>query len=631
MSLSSSPSEALDRIIEGDQPFAIVMREGEDEVMLIEGEASQHEFLDQIPRKKGRTSDGKAKFDTISVLPFSQVKEKDYRVHDNGERISTLEIQNQTRMSVADVCSRIERKDLELENGDELEPSIPLDEYEGLIRKVLEDEIGNGEGANFVIPNVYKGRILNISREVVLSVLRTILETEYGSYMTYVFYDGERYIVGASPEKHLSVQKKKVQMVPISGTVRKNGEPVTRDQLIAFLRDNKEIMELAMVWDEEFKMMSRMCEEGGQSTGPHIREMSNVAHSEYLLEGMSEKDIIDLLRRSMFAPTVTGSPMGHAVSEIIYKYEQESRGYYASAIVMMGRDGDGEDVLDSGITIRTATIDAEDGEIRIPTGATLVKDSVPADEVKETQAKAGAMLKCLTNNNGTKPKPSVAELLRDEEIQQILAERNKLFNKYLMEDQSDVDNTRPELVGKKIAIINNEDDFAYTLKHMCRSLGADAEVVNFLDYEVSGDSSDLVIVGPGPGDPNNMDDPKMKKLSGVVGELKSSGKKFFAECLGHQMLCRELGMDLRKKDEPAQGVQTMIDYFGERERVGFYNSFAAQYENIPDVEMSYDRSSGEVHAMRNSHFASTQFHPDSLLTTNGFKMFGDTMERLAKA
>ena len=629
MSLSSSPSEALDRIIEGDQPFAMVMCEDEDEVMLLEGEASQHDLLEQIPRKTGKTDSGETEFDTISVLPFSQVKEKGYRAHENGEKITTLQIQSQTRMSVAEVCDRIPRKDLELEGGGELEPSIPLDEYEELIRKVLEDEIGNGEGANFVIPNVYKGRILSISREVVLSVLRTILETEYGSYMTYVFYDGERYIVGASPEKHLSVQKKKVQMVPISGTVRKNGEPVTREQLITFLRDNKEIMELAMVWDEEFKMMSRMCEEGGQSTGPHIREMSNVAHSEYLLEGMSKKDIIDLLRRSMFAPTVTGSPMGHAISEIIYKYEQESRGYYASAIVMMGRDGDGEDVLDSGITIRTATIKADDGEIRIPTGATLVKDSVPADEVKETQAKAGAMLKCLTNKNGSKPKPSVAELLRDDEVQQILAERNKLFKRYLMEDQSDIDNTREALVGKKITIINNEDDFAYTLKHMCRSLGAEAQVVHYSLYEVGADKqSDLVIVGPGPGDPNNMDDPKMKKLSGIVSELKSSGKKFFAECLGHQMLCRELGMDLRKKDDPSQGVQKTITYYGERQRVGFYNSFAAQYEDLPDVEMAYDRESGEVHAMRNSHFASTQFHPDSLLTTNGFMLFGDTMEGL---
>jgi phenazine biosynthesis protein phzE len=606
----------------------MVMREGEDEVMLLEGEASQHDLLEQIPRKTGKTDSGEEEFDTISVLPFSQVKEKGYRVHDGGEKISTIQIQNQTRMSIQDVCAHIPREDLELEGGDELEPTIPLDEYEELIRKVLEDEIGNGEGANFVIPNVYKGKILNISRGIVLSVLRTILETEYGSYMSYVFYDGERYIVGASPEKHLSVKKKQVQMVPISGTIRKNGEPVNRDQLIAFLRDNKEIMELAMVCDEEFKMMSRMCEKGGESIGPCIREMSNVGHSEYMLQGMSDKDIIDLLRRSMFAPTVTGSPMGHAISEIIYKYEQASRGYYASALVMMGRDGDGEDVLDSAITIRTATIGAHDGEISIPAGATLVKDSVPADEVKETQAKAGAMLKCLTNKNGAKPQPSIAKLLEDPEIQKILAERNKLFNKYLMETQEHVDNTRDALKDKKITIINNEDDFVYTLKHMVKSLGATADVVKYSDYEVAGDNSDLVIVGPGPGDPNDMDNPKMAKLSRIVSELKSLGKKFFAECLGHQMLCRELGMELNKKDDSSQGVQASIDYFGERERVGFYNSFAAQYEKIADVDMAYDKESGEVHAMRNSHFASMQFHPDSLLSTNGFKLFGDTMEGL---
>jgi len=197
-----------------------------------------------------------------------------------------------------------------------------------------------------------------------------------------------------------------------------------------------------------------------------------------------------------------------------------------------------------------------------------------------------------------------------------------------MENQAGVDNTREALKGKRIVVINNDDDFAYTLKHMVGSLGATAEVVHYSKYEVSDDNSDLVIVGPGPGDPNDMENPKMKKLSGIVSELKQSGKKFFAECLGHQMLCRELDMELNKKDDPSQGVQKMITYFGTRERVGFYNSFAAQYQDIPDVEMAYDRESGEVHAMRNSHFASFQFHADSILSTNGFKLFGDTMEGL---
>ena len=129
-----------------------------------------------------------------------------------------------------------------------------------------------------------------------------------------------------------------------------------------------------------------------------------------------------------------------------------------------------------------------------------------------------------------------------------------------------------------------------------------------------------------------MNNPKMARLSRIVSELKSSGKKFFAECLSHQMLCRELGLKINKKDDPSQGVQKVIDYFdGEKQRVGFYNSFAAQYEEIADVEMAYDQNSGEVHAMRNSHFASFQFHADSIFSTDGFKLFGDTLEDLMKS
>ncbi|MGH8922655.1 MAG: glutamine amidotransferase-related protein, partial [Actinomycetes bacterium] len=92
-----------------------------------------------------------------------------------------------------------------------------------------------------------------------------------------------------------------------------------------------------------------------------------------------------------------------------------------------------------------------------------------------------------------------------------------------------------------------------------------------------------------------------------------------------------LGLELVRKPTPAQGVQVEIDLFGRRERVGFYNTFAARsrqnllyQEGLPGlVQVSRDPHTGEVHALRGPSFASTQFHPESLLTQNGIHILAE--------
>ena len=43
---------------------------------------------------------------------------------------------------------------------------------------------------------------------------------ERGAYWTYVFFTGDRYLIGASPERHVSIHDGDVRMNPISGTFR---------------------------------------------------------------------------------------------------------------------------------------------------------------------------------------------------------------------------------------------------------------------------------------------------------------------------------------------------------------------------------------------------------------------------
>ena len=98
----------------------------------------------------------------------------------------------------------------------------------------------------------------------------------------------------------------------------------------------------------------------------------------------------EVLRDTMYAATVTGSPVENAC-RLIKQYETEGRGYYGAALALLGRDADGAPTADSPIVIRTADVDL-DGELTVTAGATLVRDSDPAYEVAETHAKAGGIL-----------------------------------------------------------------------------------------------------------------------------------------------------------------------------------------------------------------------------------------------
>ena len=61
-----------------------------------------------------------------------------------------------------------------------------------------------------------------------LTVLRRLMERERGAYWTFCFFTGERFLIGASPERHVTVRKGDVRMNPISGTFRVGG-PRRRD------------------------------------------------------------------------------------------------------------------------------------------------------------------------------------------------------------------------------------------------------------------------------------------------------------------------------------------------------------------------------------------------------------------
>ncbi|ELP62521.1 chorismate binding enzyme [Streptomyces turgidiscabies Car8] len=372
----------LDRLLHDHRPFALLRRRtpghDHDVVELLLGPVTTYDRLADIPDEG------------LALIPFRQIRERGFDVRDDGTPLSVLTPEERHELPLEEALAQLPAHDVRVEGGGF---DVGDEEYADIVGRVLRDEIGRGEGANFVIRRTYEGEIPGFGRADALALFRRLLVGERGAYWTFVVYTGERTLVGASPEVHVRMSGGTVVMNPISGTYRYPAEGPTPEHLLSFLADGKEIEELSMVVDEELKMMCTVGDMGGVVVGPRLKEMAHLAHTEYELRGRSSLDVREVLRETMFAATVTGSPVQNAC-RVIERHEVGGRGYYAGALALLGRDSGGAQTLDSPILIRTADI-APDGRLRVPVGATLVRGSDPAGEVAETHAKAAGVLAAL--------------------------------------------------------------------------------------------------------------------------------------------------------------------------------------------------------------------------------------------
>ncbi|MFD7443413.1 anthranilate synthase family protein [Streptomyces sp. NPDC059909] len=557
---------------------------------------------------------------SLALVPFRQIRERGFDVRDDGTPLAVLVADEAHELPLSEALDRLPAHDVRVEGGGF---DIGDDAYAETVRRVVEDEISRGEGANFVIRRTWTGAIPGFGRADALALFRRLLAGERGAYWTFVVHTGERTLVGASPEVHVRMSGGTVVMNPISGTYRYPAGGPTAPDLLGFLADRKETDELSMVVDEELKMMCTVGDMGGVVIGPRLKEMAHLAHTEYELRGRSSLDVRDVLRETMFAATVTGSPVQNAC-RVIERYEEGGRGYYAGALALLGRDAGGAQTLDSPILIRTADI-SPGGEVRVPVGATLVRHSDPLSEVAETHAKAAGVLAALGVRAGRPRDGSVRppRLADDPRVRAALDARRADLAPFWLKMQS-----LPEEVTGHALVVDAEDTFTAMLAHLLRGAGLDVTVRRYDEpgvREAVLAHEGPVVLGPGPGDPADAGDPKMRFLRSLAGELLRGHRGgLLGVCLGHELIAAELGLGLARKAAPFQGAQVTVDLFGRAETVGFYNSFTAVCgeEALAElsargVEVARDPATDEVHALRSPGFAGVQFHPESVLTLRG--------------
>jgi anthranilate synthase component I len=224
------------------------------------------------------------------------------------------------------------------------------------------------------------------------SVYRGLRTVNPSPYMYFLDFEDFQ-IAGASPESLVKVTGRRVEQRPIAGT-RPRAGTVEEDLALAqeLLADEKERAEHVMLVDLGRNDLGRVCEYGSVAVDElmGVETYSHVLHivsqvSGVLREGVSA---MDALEASLPAGTLSGAPKIRAM-QIIDELETVKRGPYGGAVGYLSYTGD----LDTCIYIRSALVAG--GRIHVQAGGGIVADSDADYEVRETEAKAGAVMAAI--------------------------------------------------------------------------------------------------------------------------------------------------------------------------------------------------------------------------------------------
>ncbi|MFA5222179.1 MAG: anthranilate synthase component I family protein [Methanoregula sp.] len=266
-------------------------------------------------------------------------------------------------------------------------PSVSQQAFERSVERVKEHIV-----AGDIFQTVISHRIECAVKNDPFAIYAALREINPSPYMYYLDF-GDEQVIGASPEMLVRVEKRRVTTVPIAGT-RPRGRDAGEDAQLAqdLLLDPKERAEHTMLVDLARNDIGRVCRFGSVEVGEFmgIEKFSHVQHIVSTVSGVLKDnlDCYDAFKSCFPAGTVSGAPKIKAM-QIISEEETQNRGLYAGAVGYIGFDRN----LEFAIAIRTVIV--RNGIASVQVGAGIVADSVPANEWKETESKASAMLQAI--------------------------------------------------------------------------------------------------------------------------------------------------------------------------------------------------------------------------------------------
>ncbi len=188
-----------------------------------------------------------------------------------------------------------------------------------------------------------------------------------------------------------------------------------------------------------------------------------------------------------------------------------------------------------------------------------------------------------------------------------------------------------------ILILDNYDSFTYNIAHMLGGLGLDCRVVanDAITVEEIEKGYQALIISPGPGNPDQ---------AGIsMRAIRHLGHKMpiLGVCLGHQALAQVFGAEIVPAPAVCHGKTSRVWHNGrglfsglpQPLRVMRYHSLMVKKNSLPaELEVSAHTEYGVIMALqhRSRPLCSVQFHPESVLSEAGEKLFRNFYDHVVK-
>jgi anthranilate synthase component 1 len=254
--------------------------------------------------------------------------------------------------------------------------------------KKISDYIGAGDVFQVNLSRAWDVTLnKNIKPADLYRILREKNPAPFGALVDF----DEFSIISSSPERLVRVQKGVIETRPIAGT-RPRSDNAKRDKqlLDELINHPKERAEHVMLIDLERNDLGRICVPGTVEVD-EIMTVESYQHVHHIVSNirgdLSPGTTPGQIIRAVFpGGTITGCPKVRCM-EIIAELEQTGRGPYTGSIGYINHSGD----MDLNILIRTML--KQGRHVNFRTGAGIVYDSIPQNEVEETRHKAKGLLK----------------------------------------------------------------------------------------------------------------------------------------------------------------------------------------------------------------------------------------------
>lgn len=189
-----------------------------------------------------------------------------------------------------------------------------------------------------------------------------------------------------------------------------------------------------------------------------------------------------------------------------------------------------------------------------------------------------------------------------------------------------------------IVLLDNYDSFTYNLVDELRALGQSLKVfrntvdVSVICAELASNPNSLLLLSPGPGNPAQAGC-MLHLIQEVQGKFPVLGI-----CLGHQAIVQHFGGNVVRAPEVVHGKSSPVTHCADKMFAGLPNPFpVARYhslmaESVPEplqVIANYQDIPMAVYHEAH-HMLGLQFHPESILTSQGSTLLQQSIQFLSK-